>query len=181
LAQGAAPAYVYPKQFSADEVLTTKDGGTMTLKTYMDNGKIRNEVNANGTQMVSIIRPDQQKMYQAMVAQKMMMVVPLDSAKLKQILPPGSGGDEKVVTVGPDTVEGVAAIKYKMTPRDGKVVFLWVDAARQVPLKLATEDGTVTILWKNFQVGPQDAALFEPPSGYQVMNMPTAPPPGSGQ
>ncbi|MCE0499360.1 MAG: DUF4412 domain-containing protein [Methylacidiphilales bacterium] len=183
-AQSAAPAYVYPKQFSADEVMTTKDGGTMTMKTYMDNGKVRNEVNTNGMQIVSIVRPDQQKMYQVMVAQKMVMVVPLDPVKIKRMTPPGSDGDGKFETVGPDTVDGVAATKYKMTSRDGKVIFLWVGVTSQFPIKLTSDDGSFTLAWKNFQAGPQDAALFEPPSDYQVINMPTAPgapPPGNGQ
>ena len=156
----------------------------LTVKIYMDNGKLRNEVTANGMQMVSIVRPDQQKMYSVMTAQKMVMVMPLDPEKIKRVMPLGSGGDGKIETVGPDTVDGVAATKYKMTTGEGKVNFLWVDAARRFPVKIASEDGSFTILWKNFQVGPQDAALFEPPSGYQVMNMPAmpgVPPPGGGQ
>jgi hypothetical protein len=182
-AQSAAPAYAFPKQFSADEVVTTKDGRVITSKAYMDNGKIRSEVSTSGMQMISIIRPDEQKMYAVMVAQKMVMAMPLDPEKIKQMMPPGSGGDEKVETVGPDTVDGVAATKYKITNGDGKVVFLWVDAAKQFPVKLVSADGAFTIIWKNFQSGPQDAALFEPPSDYHVVNMPTAPsaPSGGGQ
>jgi outer membrane lipoprotein-sorting protein len=186
-AQGAAPAYAFPKQYSADEVMTTKDGTSRTIKTYMDNGKVRTEISANGTQIVAIVRPDQQKMYSVMAAQKMIMVVPLDAEKLKQMAPPGAGGDAKVETVGPDPVDGVAATKYKVTNDNGKVVYFWVDAAKQVPIKLISDDGTFTITWTNFQTGPQDASLFEPPTGYQVINMPAAPgasgapPAGGGQ
>jgi len=183
-AQSTAPAYAFPKQYSADQVMTTREGTTMTMKSYRDNDKIRSEMNQNGMQMISIIRLDQQKMYSVMVAQKMVMVMPLNPAKVKQMMPPGSGGDANVETVGPDTVDGVAATKYKITGSDGKVIFLWVNAASQVPLKLASDDGSFTMVWKSFQIGPQDAALFEPPSDYQVMNMPaapSAPPPGAGQ
>jgi hypothetical protein len=183
-AQVASSAYTFPKQFSADEIATTKDGATITMKTFMDSGKIRTEINSNGMQMVSILRPDQQKMYSVMTAQKMVMVMPLDAAKLKQMLPPGSGGDAKMETVGPDTVDGLAAIKYKITSDSGKVVFLWVGVASQFPVQAAADDGSFTLVYKNFQTGPQDAALFEPPSGYQVMNMPSspgAPPPAGGQ
>jgi hypothetical protein len=38
----------------------------------------------------------------------------------------------------------------------------------------------VTILWKNYKAGPQDAALFEPPADYKVMTMPALPG-GAGQ
>ena len=183
-AQDAAPAYAYPKQFSADQVITTKDGATLTSKMYMDNGKMRSEMNQDGMQIVSIVRPDQQKMYSVLASQKMVMVMPLDPEKIKRVMPPGSGGDGKIETVGPDTVDGVAVTKYKMTTGDGKVLFLWVDTARQFPVKMASEDGSFTMLWKNFQAGPQDAALFEPPSGYQVVNLPASinvPPPGGGR
>jgi Domain of unknown function (DUF4412) len=182
-AQSAELAYAFPKQFSADEVVTTKEGNTMNMKTYMDNGKVRSEMTANGMQVISIIRPDQQKVYSVLTARKMVMVIPLDPAKVKQMLPPGSGGDDKVEKVGPDTVDGVASTKYKLTSSNGKVSFLWVDAAKQFPVKLASEDGAYTVLWKNFQPGPQQAALFEAPSDYQVINMPTAPsaPAGGGQ
>jgi hypothetical protein len=182
-AQSAPPGYTFPKQFSAEQVVTIKGGQTMTSKIYSDNGKVRNEISMNGMQNVSIIRPDQQKMYSIMVAQKMIMVMPLDPEKIKKMMPPGSGGDEKVETVGPDTVDSVAATKYKITGNDGKVFFFWVDAAKQLPIKMASDDGSFTIAWKNFQSGPQDPALFEPPSDYQVLNVPSMPgaPPGAGQ
>jgi outer membrane lipoprotein-sorting protein len=182
-AQATAPAYTFPKQYSADVVVTTGQGQTMTMKTYRDTDKIRTEMSANGMQVVSIIRPDQQKMYSVMVAQKMVMVMPFDPAKAKQMMTPGSGSDVKVELVGPEAAEGVAATKYKITNKDGKVIFVWVDPATSVPVKIAADDGSFTEVFKNFQAGPQDASLFEPPAGYQVMNMPSAPsmPPGAGQ
>jgi hypothetical protein len=171
LAQSPTPAYVFPKQFSSDEVVTTKEGRTITMKTYVDNGKIRTETSVNGMAMTSIVRTDQQKMYSVLASQKMVMVVPLDPEKVKQMLPPGSGGDAKVEKVDSEPLDGVATDKYKITNNNGKVLFLWVDAARQSPIKLASEDGTFTIAWKNFQSGPQDAALFEPPADYRIVNM----------
>jgi hypothetical protein len=182
-AQGTAPAYVFPKQYSADVAVTTQDGKTMTMKTYRDDQKIRSEMTQGGMQLVSILRLDQQKMYSVMTAQKMVMVMPLDPAKARQMMTPGSGGDAKVELVGPEAAEGVAATKYKMTTSDGKVFFIWVDPATSVPVKIAADDGSFTEVFKNFQAGPQDASLFEPPAGYQVMNMPAAPsmPPGAGQ
>ncbi|HUB67308.1 MAG TPA: DUF4412 domain-containing protein [Candidatus Methylacidiphilales bacterium] len=176
-------AYVFPKQFSSDEVVTTKEGRTVTMKTYVDNGKIRTETSMNGMVMTSIVRTDQQKMYSVLASQKMVMVLPLDPEKIKQMLPPGSGGDAQVEKVGSEPVDSIATDKYKITNSDGKVLFLWVDAARQCPVKMASQDGAFTMTWKNFQTGPQDAALFEPPADYRMINMPqpaVAPPPGGG-
>ena len=181
-AQDAAPAYAYPKQFSADVVTTIKDGRAFESKMYMESGKLRTDMNANGMSRSLIVRPDQKKIYQVMVDRKMMIEIPIDPEKYKKAMGP-FGPEEKFEWVGPDTVDGVAATKYKMTTGEGNVTFLWIDAARQFPVKIASEDGAYTILWKNFQAGPQDAALFEPPSGYQVINAPAVPsasPPGGG-
>jgi hypothetical protein len=179
-AQSAAPPYVFPKQFSSDETVTTKDGNVINIKAYMDNGKVRSEVNRSGMQIISIIRPDEQKMFTVLEAQKMVMASALDPAKLKQYLPPGSGGDAKMETVGPDTIDGTPATKYKITSDNGKVVYLWVGTASQFPLKLTPDDGGFTLVWKNFQAGPQDPSLFEPPAGYQVINAPAGMPAPGG-
>ena len=171
-----SPAPFTPdKQFSADQVITTKEGMTITSKIYTDNGKIRTEMNQSGMQMISIVRTDQKKMYSIMPAQKMVMTMDLDPEKLKA-MPTSTASDAKFETVGPDTVDGVACTKYKMTsPSDKKVFFWWVDSATKAPVKMAAEDGSFTLAWKNYKVGPQDAALFEPPAGYQVVAMPGAP------
>ena len=55
-AQAPAP-WTPAKQFSADQVITTKDGMTINSKIYVDNGKIRTDMNAHGMSMASIVRP----------------------------------------------------------------------------------------------------------------------------
>lgn len=169
--------------------MTAPGGMTITSKVFADNGKMRSEVTANGMQMISIIRPDLQKSYSVMVAQKMIMEMPYDPAKAKQMMSTQPEGKTEVV--GPDTVDGIACTKYKVTTPENKVVFMWTDAAKKIPVKMAAEDNTFTILWKNFKAGPQPASLFELPTGYQKMEMPSMPgmpgggapppPPASGQ
>jgi len=88
----------------------------------------------------------------------------------------GSTGPQgKFEVVGPDTVEGVACTKYKVTSKDGKVFFYWIDTAAKAPVKMTADDGSVTIVWKNYKSGPQDASLFEPPADYQMVSMPSMP------
>ena len=163
------------KPFSADMVITTDKGQNITQKIYNDSGKVRTEMSMQGMQMVSIVRPDQQKVYSVMVAQKMVMVMPYDPEKYKKMMVASSGPQGKFELVGPDTVEGVVCTKYKVTSdKDNKVFFFWTDSGK-APVKMAAEDGSVTILWKNYQAGPQDPALFEPPADYQIMQMPAMP------
>lgn len=171
VADNAISPFALNKQFSADQVITA-GGTTMTSKVFSDNGKMRTEVNTNGMQMVSIVRPDLQKIYSVMVAQKMVMEMPYDASKVSQMT--NSGQDGKFELVGPETVDGVACSKYKLTSKDNKVSFMWIDAVKKIPVKMAAEDNSYTLVWKNYKVGPQDASLFEPPADYQTMKMPGA-------
>jgi outer membrane lipoprotein-sorting protein len=168
------------KQFSAEQTVTTASGTAITSKVFSDNGKMRTEINTNGMQMVSIVRPDLQKTYSIMVAQKMVMEMPYDPSKVSQQMA-SSGQDGKFELVAPETVDGVACNKYKITSKDNKISFMWIDAAKKTPVKMAAEDNSYAITWKNYKVGPQDASLFEPPADYQTMKMPgasAAPAPG---
>jgi hypothetical protein len=170
----AQPAFPFAmdKQFSADQFITTKDGTTMTTKIYMDNGRIRNEMRLHGMDLISIVLPDQQKAYSVMPEQKMVMVMPYDRSKFKN---PGAALlNTKFDLVGPETVEGILCNKYQGVTPDKKSYFLWADAVRKIPVKMTAEDGSFTVLWKNYQTGPQDPTLFVVPSGYQTINMPSA-------
>jgi hypothetical protein len=163
-------------QFSSDMITTAQDGTTITQKIYSDSGKMRTEVTANGMQMISLIRPDQKKVYSLIVDRKMVMEMPYDPDKMRQQGIGATAPQGKTELVGPDTVDGVVCKKYKVTSdKENKVFYFWTDAATKTPVKMTAEDGSMTILWKNYKSGPQDAALFEVPAGYQVMQVPAAP------
>jgi hypothetical protein len=178
LAQDAAPPVTFDKSYSADQLITTRDGNTINSKLYCDNGRIRTEMTAEG--MTIIILPDQQKAYTVMDSQKMVMVMPYDPAKYKKFMIGTPGFQGTTEAAGTDTVDGVACNKYKLTT-DGKVYDLWTNTATKQPVKLAVEDGSFVLVWKNYQAGPQDPALFQVPAGYQMVTMPSMPNfPGGG-
>jgi outer membrane lipoprotein-sorting protein len=169
------------KPFSADMVMTTAKGLNFTQKMYGDGGKMRTEVSMNGRQMVTIVRPDLQKLYQVSVDQKMVVETTYDPSKSKSPMAAASGPHGKFELIGPDMAEGAACMKYKVTSNaSNKVSFMWVDAATKAPVKMVAEDGSFTMLWKNYKAGPQDPALFEVPAGYKVMSMQSTPG-GAGQ
>lgn len=180
VAQDASPSFVMEKQYSADMIISTDKGQDLTQKIYSDTGKVRTEITTHGMQIVGIIRPDLKKIYSVMVAQKMVMEVPYDAEKYKKQLAAVSGPQGKFEVIGPDAVDGVACTKYKVTGQDNKALFFWVNVATKAPVKMMAEDGSFTLLWKNYKPGPQDPSLFEPPADYQVMTMPSMPG-GGGQ
>ncbi len=172
------PPWTPDKQFSSDEVVSLKNGMTVAGKAFMDNGKIRTEMNMNGMGMVAIVRPDQKKIYTVMPVQKMVMEMAVDPEKMKQVSLL-SGNNATFEAAGPDVLNGVPCLKYKMTT-DGKVFYWWVNATTKAPVKIASEDGSFSTLFTNYKAGPQDASLFEPPAGYQVMQMPAGAMPAGG-
>jgi hypothetical protein len=170
----APPPWAPDKQFSTDEVVALQGGRMLAGKAYMDNGKIRTEISMQGMDMVAIIRPDENKMYSVLPAQKMVMERALTPQQIKQISVLAPGADTKIDLVGPDAINGTPCLKYKMAS-DNKVFYWWINATTKAPVKIASEDGSFNTTFTNYKVGPQDAALFEPPAGYQVIQAPTGP------
>lgn len=167
------PPFDIQQPFSADVEITTKKGPTSQQHICCDNGKIRSEMTAHGMAITSIVRPDQQKIYAILASQKMVMEIPYNRESFKDEMALMNDGHLKFELVSSDTVDGIACNKYRVTPDSGTKTYLfWLDAARKAPLKMAAEDGTFSLVWKSYQAGPQDAALFEVPAGYSIMNMP---------
>ena len=173
-AQVPAAPFTPDKAFSADQVATSKMGISMTGKVYMSDGKARAEMDTQGMHVISIMRPDEKKMFMVMPSQKMVMVMNLDDKLMAQINA-ASGDDGKFEAMGSETMDGEPCTKFKMTTKDNKVFFWWVTVATKTPVKMAAEDGSFALDWKNYKAGPQDVALFEPPQDYQMMEMPSMP------
>ncbi|HLP08718.1 MAG TPA: DUF4412 domain-containing protein [Opitutaceae bacterium] len=152
------PMADWPKAYSV-ETVTTVAGTTSATKLFVDGDKIRTEMDANGMQMISIIRQDKKVSYTLMPAQKMVMenAIPDAPAAAGQ-----SGPEPTWEKVGSANVNGVACTEYKVTT--GADVAHYFLNSDNFLVRLATKD--MTMDYKNFKAGAQDAALFEVPAGY---------------
>jgi hypothetical protein len=172
-ADAAVPPFAMEKHYSADLAITIKNGMNIQSKTFIDDDKMRSDVTMNGMAMSIIVRKDQKKTYQIMDAQKMVMESDFNPDKFPGGTAASFGPEGKFELIGQEAVDGVACTKYKVTSAKTKqVFFFWLETARKIPVEMAAADGSLTVKWKNFVPGPQAAALFEPPAGYQVMDMP---------
>jgi len=185
-ADAAVPPFAMDKHYSADLSIAVKDGPNVESKTYVDGDKMRSDVAMNGMAMEIIVRKDTKKIYQIMVAQKMAMESDYNPDKMAGNTAASFGPEGTFALVGPDTVDGVACTKYTVTSDKTKQVFyFWLDTAKKIPVQMAATDGSLVVKWKNYASGPQDASLFEVPTGFQVMPMPAMPvmpvPGGTGQ
>ncbi len=173
-ATSEAPPFTMEKHYSAETVVTLKGGMIIGSKSYIDGDKMRSDVNMHGMAMSIIVRKDTKKMYQVLTEQKMVMESDFDPTKsIGQKTDAAYGPEGKFELIGPETIDGVACTKYKVTSDKNQAVYLfWLDTAKKVPKEMAAADGSMTVKWTNFSAGPQDAALFELPAGFQVMQMP---------
>jgi outer membrane lipoprotein-sorting protein len=178
------PQYTPPPSFSVDLVIKT-EGHDMTMKRYIDNGKIRTELDTEGQQMVMIEMGDEPgTTYMLMPEQKMAMKQSraameeamkkmnkkgLDEAQAKG---EAAAAEVKLEAAGEETIDGRAAKKIRMVTPEG-TVFGWFDKESGAPMRFeSTAEGKKsTIEWKNFKPGPQPAALYEVPKGYEVRDM----------
>lgn len=154
--------------FSADMVMTSA-GHVTNVKMATTNGKTRMEMPMG----ISIMRPDLGVMWMVMPDQGMYMEQPLDMNSLAQASPE-SAGEVTRESLGREIVNGRDTEKIKLTivsSQGTTQIYQWV--AGDIMVRAQSLDGSWTVDYQNVQTGPQPDSLFEPPAGYQKMQMPS--------
>jgi hypothetical protein len=166
--------YVVGKQYSATETVTTWGRAPIETRVFVDGDKVRTEQpSPGGWKVIAIIRPDQQTVFWVILAKKMLLPLPFDPERIKQQVPPPTlDGAEPL---GQQTIFGIACNKCRLTNASGRKFLLWTSAATGTPVKIMATDRTYLQVWTNYQAGPQDPALFEPPDDFQDVQMPLPP------
>ena len=177
------PNYVQPAAFHEDLVITN-EGKPMTMKRFVDHGKIRTEIEAEGHDLIMIETGDSKgTMYTLMPEEKRAMKQSVQAMKEKVKMPEASNAgdapapppDMKVEDLGDETLEGKAVKKLRMVTGkagDGDVLG-WFDKTTGAPVRMETmvQGQKSTIEWKNRKAEPQPAELFGVPKGYELMDM----------
>ena len=167
----AAALPVPTVEYSADRTIETSQG-TFEGKVYATKDKERTETSMQGMDSVMIVRKDQQLGWMLMPAQRMYQKLDFQQAQKQSGSQPN---DVEITEVGSDSIEGIAATKYKMIMKDGSAGgFLWITPEGiTVKMDMLSKDGRdknrTTVTLKNLVIGPQDAALFDPPADYKAM------------
>ena len=160
------PDWKQPPAYSVDMVLTG-DGKQVILRRCLDSGKARTEISGEGEQIIITERPDKKIAYLIVPSLKTVMEQSLDPPKEQ------SAGEAdksyRVERLGTEDLEGRACDKFKVEG-GGSVAYFWADRTTHAPVRI--KDATALLDWKNYHVGPQPAALFEPPADYQTLEMP---------
>ena len=175
------------QEFSADIVTTDKKETGQSTKIYVSRNKMRFESQGqkhqagtvlldSDTQMMDIIMPQQHMYMESHMGQgprqqhmfKFFQAVDVENAcpDWQKMTDHPGGSCQKI---GDDTANGRSAVKYAVTSAEGKNGTVWLDKSLKFPIKWQEQDSSGEL--QNIHEGPQPAALFEIPAGYQKFDM----------
>ncbi len=164
----------YALEYSADMV-STAHGRSTTTKVFAKDKMFRMESKSAPT--YTIVRGDKQVTWLVMPDQKSYMEMKADQSQQPKAEEKVRGEVSRKL-IGAETVDGHPAQKYEVTYTDaGKTekMYQWMATDIKFPVKMAAVDGSWTLEYKNIKMGPQAASLFEVPSDYKKMAMPSMP------
>lgn len=167
------------KEYSAD-VVSSSSQGTYTSKWYVKPQKQRMESSAEGTTTITIMRLDKKVIWILMPDQHIYMETPLKDKKdiVEELNDPGVRTEKTFL--GNETVDGHPTKKYHIVTYRGKTKessgTLWeATDLKNFPIQYKDDDTKSTTTWKNIKFGKINDSLFEIPSGYSLMQVPSMP------
>ena len=191
LAVSYAFAFQAPQPFSADMSTTSATGNlNMAGKVYFSLPRMRIDMTDSGRgpaagpmggKVSMIVDSNAKMMYMLMTEQHMYMEFSTEqTSQMTQRMPkyqdmfhgndPCAGREGTTCKkLGTETVNGRTCDKWEITEKSGKTETFWIDQKLHFPIK--TVVGDITTNYTNIKEGPQDAALFKVPDGYQKMDM----------
>lgn len=138
----------------------------------------RMETQLQGQASIIILRADQNLVWTVMPQQRMVMQIGMGSAAARQMVQdlPDAQTMSDVQREGREDVNGVPATRYRIAQndQDGRATpgRLWVsDHGIALRMRVDSTSGPVHMELRDLQVGPQPAALFEPPADYQRISL----------
>ncbi len=161
---------------TADYVTTLEGKKISEGKIFIKGDLIRQEIlNKEGGPVIMIVRPDINKVWMVNPAEKKYMVLPINE-KEEQLEKWSGKREEKAKYLGTEKVSGLKCKKYEITDKGRKSHF-WISKNFPFPVKFESE--AVCTQYKNIKTKNLSKSVFEAPSGYQKMTMPSFP--GMGQ
>ncbi len=161
---------------TADYVTTSECKKIAEGKIFIKGDLIRQEIlNKEGGTVIMIFRPDRNKVWILNPAEKKYMALPIDEKK-KQFEKWSGEIEEKAKYLGTEKVSGLKCEKYEVTDK-GRESHFWI--SKKFPFPVKFENETVCTQFRNIKTKNFSKSVFEVPSGYQKMTMPSFP--GMGQ
>jgi hypothetical protein len=163
-------------QFRADVVQTGDPPFTGTI--YFGASRMRVEGVSDGEPVTLIMDPSAGTITMVMPADRMYVTMDAGAApfsapgarSMDPANPCSSGEVTACENLGAESVNGYQTRKWAYT-RDGERETVWIAPELRFPVRVLDASGNQTD-FTNVAMGPQPAALFEPPAGFTAMDMP---------
>ncbi|CAI9084525.1 hypothetical protein A7K73_00955 [Candidatus Methylacidiphilum fumarolicum] len=156
-------------QFSVLQIIHGEGYPPRKQRVFVDDKKMRLELLEGEKENIMIYRSDLGVIYSLMPNRKLCFVIPY-SQELKEKDPITSNTLNNITPEGTETLNEIVCDKFDVVGSFGKA-FLWISKENRSPIRLSSEDGKNVVDWINYQKGPQPPELFEPPKGYQIIDM----------
>lgn len=172
------PRWTPPAAYS-EQLVVESEGKTIVMHRRIDREKMRTDMSVDGKQFTMIELGDEKgTSYMLMPEQKRAMkqsreeMTALAGGSAKPDSTAAAQDDFTTEDLGEETLEGVVTKKVRLVSKEGDAL-AWFDKATGAPVRMESAAGgkTAVISWKERKAGPQPAAEFEIPKGYDVMDM----------
>ena len=157
---------------TADYVTTSEGKKIIDGKVFIKGDLIRQEIlNEKGGDAIMILRPDRSEVWMVNPAERKYMVFPIDK-KEGQLEKWNEKREGNAKYLGKEKVSGLKCKKYVMTDK-GRKSYFWISEKFPFPVKFESE--AVCTQYKNIKTKCLSKSVFEVPSGYQKMSIPSFP------
>jgi hypothetical protein len=150
-----------PRQFTAEAVTQTVGRAAIRGRIYVDNGKMRMDV--EGAQPLRIIMiPARNQMYMVDMRTRTFRDVPLPAANRHNAYMP----DAKSTLLLSEMVRGIHCDKYEVKSGPSTYYF-WVRKGTSLPVQMETADGQVHVEYRQVTLGAPPPKTFSVPTGFK--------------
>ncbi len=172
------PRFTPPAAYS-EQLVIESEGKTVVMHRVIDREKMRTDMSVDGKQFTMIELGDEKgTSYMLMPEQKRAMkqsrgeMAALAGGSAKPDPTASAQDDFTTEDLGEETLEGVVTKKLRLVSKEGDAL-AWFDKATGAPVRMESAAGgkKAVISWKERKAGPQPAAEFEIPKGYDVMDL----------
>lgn len=172
------PRWTPPAAYS-EQLVVESEGKTIVMHRLIDREKMRTDMSVDGRQFTMIELGDEKgTSYMLMPEQKRAMkqsrgeMAALAGGTAKPDSTAAAQDDFTTEDLGEETLGGVVTKKLRLVSKEGDAL-AWFDKATGAPVRMESAAGgnKAVISWKERKAGPQPAAEFEIPKGYDVMDM----------
>lgn len=168
------------KGMSFDMVMTMSTSDNQSIvsngKMYVQDEKVRMEMESMGMKIITLMNtPEEVYLYTPATNSAMKMTTPQEGTEPPNSWARESGDTTGMTVVGEEKKDGYDCLVVTMADDSDTKMWIRKDIGMPVLMESKTDEGTMVIEYKNYNLAAQPDNLFELPAGTQITSMPVLP------